>query len=81
VSRHTGVEITSYAGGIASIVSSLTLTDVGVIVGIATALLTFLLNAIYMYRKDKREQRAADAALRFALGNDSAPSQIGRNHG
>lgn len=81
MSRHTGIEITSYAGGIASIVSSLTLTDIGVIVGIATALLTFLLNAIYMYRKDQREQRMADAEMRRALGGDCAPSHIGGNHG
>lgn len=44
--------------------SSLTLTDVGVIVGIATAALTFLLNAYFMRRKDAREQRESDARLR-----------------
>jgi uncharacterized membrane protein (DUF485 family) len=64
MSRHTGVEITSYVGGITSIVSSLTLTNIGILVGIATALLTFLLNAVYMYRKDRREQEAADLAMK-----------------
>lgn len=63
MSKHTGIAVTSYAGGAASIISSLTLTDVGIIVGIATALLTFVVNAIYTYRKDKREQMATDAAL------------------
>lgn len=57
-------EVTSYAGGIAAIGASLTLTQVGVIVGIATALLTFIMNAIYAYRKDKREQTAADLTRR-----------------
>ena len=70
ISRHAGPEITSYAGGIVSITSSLTLTDIGVIIGIATALLTFGLNAIYMYRKDRREQIESAAALEKLLGDD-----------
>lgn len=53
-----------------SIASSLTLTEVGVIVGIATALLTFILNVIYMYRKDRREQAESMAALRRLGGSD-----------
>lgn len=63
MSRHSATEVTSYAGGVASIISSLTLTDIGVIVGIATALLTFAGNAFYMYRKDKREQVESDERL------------------
>lgn len=63
MSRYTGPEVTSYAGAAVSIGSSLTLTEIGVIVGIVTALLTFGLNAIYMYRKDKREQRETAARL------------------
>ena len=43
--------------------ASLTLTDIGVIVGIATAVLTFSLNAYFMWRKDQREQRESDARL------------------
>lgn len=43
--------------------SSMTLTDIGVIVGIVTAVATFALNAIYMYRKDKREERESLARL------------------
>lgn len=41
----------------------MTLTDIGVIVGIVTAVATFALNAIYMYRKDKREERESLARL------------------
>jgi uncharacterized membrane protein (DUF485 family) len=63
MSKLTAPEVTSYAGGAASIGASLTLTEFGVIVGIVTALLTFALNAIYMYRKDRREQRESDAAM------------------
>lgn len=64
MSKPAGPEVISYAGGAVSIASSLTLTEVGVIVGIATALLTFILNVIYMYRKDRREQAESMAALR-----------------
>ncbi|MFK8398168.1 HP1 family phage holin [Pseudomonas sp. BGr12] len=48
---------TSYAGAAAAAVSALTLTDIGIIVGIVTALLTFAANMIYQRRKDRREQR------------------------
>lgn len=60
VSKLTTTEITSYAGGATAIGASLTLTQVGVIIGIVTALLTFLMNSIYTFRKDKREQMEAD---------------------
>lgn len=60
MSELTAPELTSYAGGAVSIGASLTLTQWGVVAGIVTALLTFALNVLYMYRKDKREQRQAD---------------------
>jgi protein-S-isoprenylcysteine O-methyltransferase Ste14 len=63
MSKITAPEITSYAGGVASIGASLTLTEVGVIVGIVTALLTFAINAVFMYRRDRREERALEAQL------------------
>ena len=53
----------SYAGGAVSIGASLTLTDIGILVGIVTALLTFVLNAVYTYRRDQREQRESEARL------------------
>lgn len=46
-----------------AVASSLTLTDIGVIVGIWTAVATFVVNAIYMYRRDRREQRESIARL------------------
>lgn len=58
------VEATSYAGAITSIGASLTLTDIGIIVGIVTALLTFGLNALYMRRKDRREAEEHEARMR-----------------
>lgn len=64
MSRHASPEVISYAGAGVSIASSLTLTEWGVIIGIVTALLTFTLNAVYMYRKDRREQRECDARLK-----------------
>lgn len=63
MSKISAPEVSSYAGGVASVAASLTLTEVGVIIGIVTALLTFSVNAVYMYRKDRREQRESDAAL------------------
>ena len=57
-------EMGSYAGGVTAIGASLTLTEVGVLVGIFTALLTFLLNAWYTRQKNAREQRLADLELR-----------------
>jgi hypothetical protein len=61
--RPSATEAASYAGSAVSLVSSLTLTDVGVIVGIATAIATFALNAYFMRRKDAREQRESNARL------------------
>ncbi|MEM5325158.1 HP1 family phage holin [Paraburkholderia sp. JHI2823] len=61
--RVSASEATSYAGSAVSLGSALTLTDVGVIVGIATAILTFGLNAYFMWRKDQRDQRESDARL------------------
>lgn len=64
MSKLNATEVTSYAGGAVSIGASLTLTEIGVIVGIATALLTFGLNVWYTYRKDQREK--AESAARLA---------------
>lgn len=66
MSRLTPPEVSSYAGGIASVAASLTLTQAGVIVGIVTALLTFVFNAVFMYRRDRREERALEAQLKGA---------------
>lgn len=64
MSKISPPEMGSYAGGAVAIGTSLTLTEVGVVVGIATALLTFILNFLYMRRKDAREQLLADVELR-----------------
>lgn len=53
----------SYAGATVSVVSGLTLTDIGIIVGIVTALVTFAANMIYQYRRDKRESRLYEAEM------------------
>jgi hypothetical protein len=63
MSKPSTSEVMSYAGGMTSIGASLTLTEFGVLVGIVTAMLTFIINAIYVYRRDRREQRESDAAL------------------
>ncbi|WP_179708533.1 HP1 family phage holin [Paraburkholderia bryophila] len=61
--RASPTEAASYAGSGIALASSLTLTDIGVIVGIATAMATFGLNAFFMWRKDQREQRESAARL------------------
>ena len=38
------------------------LADLGILVGILTGLLSALVNLVYTWRKDRREQRASDAA-------------------
>jgi hypothetical protein len=58
------VEISSIAGALASIGAALTLERVGVAFGIVTGLTTCALNVFYMLRKDAREQRQAELAIR-----------------
>jgi len=61
------ISATSYAGGGFSVMSALTLTDIGIIVGIVTALATFGLNAWWGYRRDRREREMHAAALRRSI--------------
>jgi hypothetical protein len=58
------VEISSIAGALASIGAAVTLERAGVAFGIVTGLTTCLLNVFYMLRKDAREQRQAELAIR-----------------
>ena len=46
----------------ADLATSLTLSDFGILVGILTGLLGALVNLVYTWRKDRREQRESDAA-------------------
>jgi protein-L-isoaspartate O-methyltransferase len=55
--------LASYFAGLASIGASLTMADVGAVIGIATAVLTCVTNTVYTYRRDRREQRECDARL------------------
>lgn len=63
MSKLNPLEVSSYAGGATAIGAGLTLNQIGVLVGIATAVLTLIVNIIYTVRKDRREQRESDAAL------------------
>jgi hypothetical protein len=58
------VEMSSIVGALASIGAALTLERVGVAFGIVTGLTTCILNVFYMLRKDAREQRQAELAIR-----------------
>lgn len=61
--RVTPVEAASYAGSAVSMGAGMTFDHFGVAVGIVTAILTAVINAIYVYRKDKREERESNARL------------------
>ena len=58
------LEISSMVGAFASIGTAMTLERVGVAFGIVTGLTTCALNVFYMLRKDAREQRQAELAIR-----------------
>ena len=64
MSKITPQEVGSYAGAAVTVATSLTLTQVGVIVGIITALLTFALNAWYTHQRNMRERLLADLERR-----------------
>lgn len=74
----TPPEMGSYAGGAVAIGTSLTLTQVGILVGIVTALLTFCLNAWYTAKKNAREQRLADLEAREREVRLAQLAQIGK---
>ena len=57
-------EMTSYVSAIGSILASFTLGEWSVLAGIVTAVVTCLSNVAYMRRKDAREQRQAELAMR-----------------
>ena len=60
------LEISSIVGAFTSIGTAMTLDRVGVAFGIVTGLMTCGLNVFYMLRKDAREQRQAELAIREA---------------
>ncbi len=60
------LEITSMVGALTSIGTAMTLERIGVGLGIVTGLVTVGLNVFYMLRKDAREQRQAELAIREA---------------
>ena len=47
----------------AELAGSFTLADAAILVGIVTGLLGALVNLVYTWRKDRREQRESDAVL------------------
>jgi hypothetical protein len=57
-------ELSSILGALASIGTAMTLERVGIAFGIVTGLTTCALNVFYMLRKDAREQKQAELAIR-----------------
>ena len=62
------VTAASYLGAAISVVSGLTLTEWGILIGIVTALVTFVANLLYQHRKDKREQRLYELEVKRLCG-------------
>ncbi len=54
----------SYAGAGTSIGASLTFTDIGILVGICTAIATFALNAWFQWDRRRREIKEHEARLK-----------------
>jgi len=54
--------LAAYFGSAMALWDGWTLADASILVGIVTALLSSIANLVYTYRKDRREQRASDAA-------------------
>ena len=57
-----------YGGAAGSAVSGLTLSEIGVVVGIVIGVLGLLLGQYWAWRKDRREQLESEARLRHKFG-------------
>lgn len=64
MTKVTAPEMGSYAGAGTAIGASMTMTEIGVLIGIVTALLTFGLNVWYTRQKNARERMLADLERR-----------------
>lgn len=60
----------TYGGAAGTAVSGLTLSEIGVIVGIVIGALGLVFGQYWAWRKDKREQRESEARLRHKFGTD-----------
>lgn len=59
-----------YAGAATAAVSGMTLSEIGVIVGIAAAVLGMLFGQFWAWRRDSREYREMEARMRHSYGPD-----------
>jgi type II secretory pathway pseudopilin PulG len=73
------LEISSMIGALTSIGTAVTLDRAGVVFGIITGLTTCALNVFYMLRKDAREQRQAELAIREAEARLAALGMVAKS--
>jgi hypothetical protein len=73
------LEISSMIGALTSIGTAVTLDRAGVVFGIITGLTTCALNVFYMLRKDAREQRQAEMAIREAEARLAALGMVAKS--
>lgn len=57
-----------YGGGATAFVSGLTLSEVGVIIGIVVAVLGLVLGQFWSWRRDRREEREMQARMAHKYG-------------
>ena len=60
----------AYGGAAGSALSGLTVSEIGVIVGIVIGVLGLVLGQFWQWRKDRREHRESEARLRHELGTN-----------
>ncbi|GAB2472272.1 hypothetical protein GCM10027082_24740 [Comamonas humi] len=58
----------AYGGAATAAVSGMTLSEIGVIVGIAVGVLGLLLGQFWSWRRDRREQREMEARMLHKYG-------------
>ncbi len=57
-----------YGGAAGSVASGLSLSDIGVIIGVIIGVAGLLLGQYWAWRKDRREQRESEARMRHKFG-------------
>lgn len=62
--------LTTVVGGLVALIGGLSTAEQMAIIGVFIAFAGFVVNTWYIWRKDRREQRQHEAAMRRPRGND-----------
>lgn len=58
----------AYGGAVSAVVGGLTISEIGVIIGIAVGVLGLFFGQYWAWRKDKREQREMEVRMQHKFG-------------